>query len=849
MKKVSNILLPLLIALFFADPVSAQLGNGMMILTQGIPDSEVVKQPFRVEKRIDENKKEIHIDFQLDAVWFEDNPFVQGAKSCRIPGMDNINIPGVPQLPALDFSWNIDNYSTCAIKVDDIETATFNFTAIGGYTPIASDARGELSIDPIEPYTGSYPEKPFFEAPLQLFNGSSILHYSLVPVSYNYETSTFEVIKRCHIVIQYSLKERTLSTKPLYVQQKRQNQLKQTCEVIDWDDESEFKEYPKETTEDYLILSVSTLKEEIERFAEWKRSLGYRVTVHAEKSTMTWQEMQYIINSYYQKLDNLSYVFIVGHSALVPGIPFTEFKTCRDKQHADVHYDNAASYTAYALTDGEDDYTPEFAVGFQFASNPKDLREIFDKIIQYEKEPVADPLFYTTSFMAGCFEGEGTDASDGKRTTNPGVEDYGSIQALERVRPMITASGIEPARIYKRHKLLADAGEYPSQWTRHPMLFNPGSSSGYIPADTSRVIPDYLRYPAFAWDGNKQQVMDKLRAGSLFGIYYGHGNCNGWESLDRFNATDFRSSSYYPKNPFIMSVSCGTGQSYWNGSFGNMVTACKGGAIAMFAACEISYVRENTMLLYGLVDQIWPSNDKNLKKYNGPWPNDYHVGRILLQAMGFTESAMSGDIHNTFKQYQKINYTCFGDPATQFNTQVPEKFNDPNFVSFGPTVFVSIPECEIPQGKEVRVNFHEKSSGRVESFVYDGPDYYFEALPESKEVEVSLTCHNKVPYFTTLQVNDGNSFVPKGDGRIETAFYDAASGILSVNVWASIADSELQYLVADNTLESIEYMGSEIIRDEYSTINIYVGRNLKGYVQLRLVNETHILDTKKILVQ
>lgn len=69
----------------------------------------------------------------------------------------------------------------------------------------------------------------------------------------------------------------------------------------------------------YLILSVPNYKEEVERFAAWKRIMGFNIKIEY-KTTWSPSSIRSTVQKNYNELSRLQYLLIVGDEADLPGL-------------------------------------------------------------------------------------------------------------------------------------------------------------------------------------------------------------------------------------------------------------------------------------------------------------------------------------------------------------------------------------------------------------------------------------------------------------------------------------------------------------------------------------------------
>ena len=124
----------------------------------------------------------------------------------------------------------------------------------------------------------------------------------------------------------------------------------------------------------YLILSNTKYKRAVERFAEWKRTLGYDIRL-SMASHWTQPEVLDTVRNIYAN-ENIDYLLIIGSYTNVPG----QASTLRNNHGTDLYYCNNDTTS----------YLPNVYRGRFPVRNLDEANTVVDKIINYEKNPCVD---------------------------------------------------------------------------------------------------------------------------------------------------------------------------------------------------------------------------------------------------------------------------------------------------------------------------------------------------------------------------------------------------------------------------------------------------------------------------
>lgn len=139
--------------------------------------------------------------------------------------------------------------------------------------------------------------------------------------------------------------------------------------------DGEMDKYTSDSEGGYLIVTDPSFVTTLEPLVDWKRQVGFEVTVVTTDVTGTTNND---IRAYIQSLYTISslppqYLLLVGDVEQVPGFDFQQ----------------SVSDLPYSLLDG-DDFLPDLEVGRLSAQTTEDLNTMIAKILRYESDPYTD---------------------------------------------------------------------------------------------------------------------------------------------------------------------------------------------------------------------------------------------------------------------------------------------------------------------------------------------------------------------------------------------------------------------------------------------------------------------------
>ena len=473
-------------------------------------------------------------------------------------------------------------------------------------------------------------------------------------------------------------------------------------------------------TRDYLIISVDKYAEAVDRFAEWKELLGFRVH-KVLKDGWNSDAVKAEVEKAYAENPALYYLLIVGDHDDVPG-QYMEHHA--DDGDFSVHYTDLY----YGCMDGEGDETPDIYRGRLSVSSPEEAATVVDKIIGYEKTPP------TTD--AGFYE-RGVNCADYLDNDNGVADDYEDrryVQTAEEIRAYMLGQGKDVERVYSTNYEIT-----PKYWNRNYFSFG-------------EPIPEDMLKPAFAWDGNEGDIRRAINSGVFYVLHRDHGLVDCWEN-PYFSVKHVDMLQNGDLLPVVFCVNCDNGAFQADCLAERFLRKQGGGAVAVIAASDISYSGYNDALACGLFDAIWPEPGLRPKfpgvnSLGGETPAPtYELGQILDQAQvrvsetfGSPDPSVSSNEKNDSfcRIVTKEIYHCFGDPSMQICTEMPAPFSGVSVTRGNGCVTVG------NGGETARITFVNRRTGEVVSHVAPSAVY---TTADFEDVDVCVSGHNRIPYI------------------------------------------------------------------------------------------------------
>lgn len=695
----------------------------LLCVTQGAV-AEQDHTPIRNVKITDDG---VIVTYEFNGGIHQQDIFFSNAKSWNIPTFGLNDVVGEPAYP---FKWDtfvVPDGATVSIEVLDSAYSDTMFVLSPACPPIVeSDTTSYIvnSIMPISPYTGFYPQNITTIDGSHYYREQALARVGVMPLQYDMENH----IVRAYSKIQYKLTfvrmEKDALTKAPTSHANVSNHFIENIALNSSIDKkgkkrriaSQGNQNSVEDNRDYLIITVNSYLDAVNKFADWKRTKGNNVIVESRVSgNWTVSDVKSVIRQHYAQ-NAIQYVLIVGDNDDVPGQSYTASLDGTDKIGVtDLYYG--------MITDN--DAIPSIFRGRISVGSNTQAKNVFNKIIQYEKEPVDDEAFYQTGAICTYFEDE---EKNGRH--RDGIENVCFTLTSELIRNHLVSAGVGK-NVYRNY--YAKTAVTPMRWNDD--IYSYGDS-----------IPSYLRRGNFAWDGNADSIIAQIDRGTFFVLHRGHGDEIRWQQ-PVFWDSDVTSLSNGNKLPVVFSINCLTGaynMNYYNCFAEKFLKKQNGGCVAIYAATMESYSGHNDAMALGMFDAIWPGLSTNglMQKYNDaltPLSPTFELGQILDQGLyRMSETFGAGSAGQIGKKHTYKIFHCFGDPSMMIYTEKPTNFTDVSVTARNDSLIVST------NVSDVRITIYNPSTEAVHSYI---GNYVKQPLSNADSLTICVDKHNYVPYI------------------------------------------------------------------------------------------------------
>ena len=261
-------------------------------------------------------------------------------------------------------------------------------------------------------------------------------------------------------------------------------------------------------------------------------------------------------------------------------------------------------------------------------------------------------------------------------------------------------------------------------------------------------VPEELQDSNFNWKGNASDIVSHIDEGAFYILYRGHGTDSTWVQ-PYFTGDNILSLANGDRLPVVFSINCETGSFQENNCFAEaFLQKRNGGAVAVYAATEVSYSGYNDAMVEGMFDAIWPDPGigDSINSYLG-YPNitptltpTYRLGQILDQGLRRMEETwgQSWRGNSISTQFTREIFHCFDDPGMRIYTDTPTEFKK---LSITCDVYYRI---RVNLGAEVGdIVFYDEQTGVVR--LYTGRSAEYSGDP--RHVRICVSGHNKIPFI------------------------------------------------------------------------------------------------------
>ncbi len=467
---------------------------------------------------------------------------------------------------------------------------------------------------------------------------------------------------------------------------------------------------------DLLIISTPSLQPAADTLAAWKNRMGLMTmtTTTQEVGNTPTQIKNYMQNAYDNWNPAPSYLLFIGDHPNLPGHP------------SSVGFYSHITDLRYACLDGPD-YFPDIGHGRISVVNLNQALKAVRDIINYEKNPLTDPAFYTNTSQAAYFQHAGG-----------GYAERRFAQTSEEIHQHLTNLGYNAERIYYTEPTVN-----PTNWN------NTYYSNG------EPIPPALLRSNGFQWSGNSTDISNAVNSGIFLLTHRDHGSPTGW-SDPYFTSTHVNNLTNGDKLPVVFSLNCSTGDFEYGECFAEAwLRNPNGGAIGVIAASATSYSGNNDGLAGGLTDAIWPGYvalfPHNMTPNVTPHPPIYRMGDVLNQGkFRMSETWGSGSPPFNYEEYTFELFHWFGDPSMEIRTAPPQNLSvnhPPNIFLGNPQFTVNVAEDSalVALSRDGDILARAYSDGGVAQLTLASP------ITIPGKVDLVVSKHDYVPYIAELQ--------------------------------------------------------------------------------------------------
>ena len=656
------------------------------------------------------------------------DPLNKGANFIHIKGFGESDVSGEPCVLSRFDTFTIPIGKGCKVEMVDSSYIELPMKIAPSRPPLVNTgqkAKNTNNVLPIKPYSGLFPLQHIKSDLKKPFKGYTLFDVQVAPIKYDYEHEKVILAKQLKYKVSFvdlGLKETADTDYRLNIDDidfLNTFTLNGVGESLFSGRNSNDFHYSVENPKLYLILSTPAYASAVNTFAEWKRMMGFTVVTELRNN---WDDASItnFINGYDYPASYLTYILIIGSHNDVPAKETTSGMI----YHTDYYYTNTLSNS------------PQ--IGRLPVSSLNEANIVVNKIINYEKYPILDTNFYNTGLNCAFFQDD----------NNNGYEDYAFTKTSEDILQYLKGRYYDVNRVYYAFNEVD-----PQYW-----------STDYSYGDT---IPSYLkRSNGFQWNGNHNDIINKINTGAFYVLHRGHGNQVCWD-FPFFSKTHINLLANQSKLPVVFSLNCQTGDFAHtdnNKCFSEaFLTKANGGCVGIFAASHLSIVGYDDILANGFFYSMWPYSQGLTPSFPGMSPNYQphsfgsnklgsilNCGRLRLKESGYGSAY--------YRQYECEIYHCFGDPSMEIRNKMPTPFSGIQITNTANGV-----EVEVPSGGNI--SFYNPTTKEVHSYF----GFYKNYIGDTCGMILCITKTNKIPYIVSLDdITSPNQTEPITEKELST---------------------------------------------------------------------------------
>ena len=758
-----NLVALLFLSLTFAGFAQRTVNLITLEHTKGIKET--------IPKRdIVETNDGVIITYHFQNITLQDDPLYSKSVFAKIDGFWPNNNEGEPAV--------LKRWDTFAVPNNNAKVVVLDSTYVeipidlSPARPILSnggmETYTERNVKPISRYSGYFPSKIIPAVRFDCYREQQLLDVCISPLQYDYLNKKVRAYSMIRYKIQYDVSALKNSIFR-FIESNRDNTFLNNIALNVPLSDAKSTVSTGYVSNKYLIVSVPKYAIAVNRFAEWKRTLGFDVQVAIQETWDTASVKTVVSNAYVA--NKIKYLLIFGGQNDVPAL-------IRDKIfNSEHHYHPTDLY--YGCVSMQNSYTPDIFRGRILVNTPEEAMVVVSKIIDYERNPVTDSDFYNTGVHCAYFQ------EDPLWT---GYEGRRFVLTSERIRDRMLSIKDSIHRVY-----YTESTVNPTHWNK------------YIYAN-GEAIPVQLTKPTFAWDGGSSDISSHINQKAFYVCMRDHGEVDEWYRPHYTNSDieDLHNGNHLP---VVFSICCLTGRFTCNNCFcETFLKKNDGGCVAIYGATDVSLSGPNDVMAEGMFDAIWPSTSLHPQfgMINGtsysPTPTPtYRLGQILDQGLKRCDEAYFNTYGAWYPRYTSELFHCFGDPSMMIYTEVPQTFSCASITrQTNGTIFADT------GGVLATITFYNRRTGEIVSYLG-----YSKSYQGNPETSVCISAHNMIPYIDAGIIYIQNQTLADG------GYFDAQKIMVGKNVTSTQTQGDVNFSQGDYHL-----VGEDVELHPGTTISI-----------------------------